>query len=75
MKASYGENYEELLKIKQKYDPQNLFHVNHNIAPIVSRKTYRSVLAGPLVIAFVAVNTQLELIDMALSEQCVHLLL
>ncbi|OZJ02397.1 hypothetical protein BZG36_04875 [Bifiguratus adelaidae] len=36
VKASYGENYEELVKIKQKYDPQNFFHVNHNIAPNVS---------------------------------------
>jgi Berberine and berberine like len=35
-KASYGENYEELVKIKQKYDPQYFFHVNHNIAPNVS---------------------------------------
>ncbi len=31
--ASYQENYQRLAKIKQKYDPSNLFHVNQNIKP------------------------------------------
>jgi len=33
VEASYGENYERLAKIKAKYDPTNLFHVNQNILP------------------------------------------
>jgi len=33
VKASYGENYDRLVKIKSKYDPKNLFRVNQNIKP------------------------------------------
>ena len=33
VKASYGDNYERLATIKKKYDPDNLFRVNHNIKP------------------------------------------
>ena len=33
IKASYGENYERLLEIKKKYDPENFFKVNQNIKP------------------------------------------
>jgi UDP-N-acetylenolpyruvoylglucosamine reductase len=33
VKAGYGENYSRLAKIKAKYDPNNFFHVNQNIAP------------------------------------------
>lgn len=31
VKATYGENYERLVTIKNKYDPDNLFRVNQNI--------------------------------------------
>jgi FAD/FMN-containing dehydrogenase len=33
VRASYGEHYERLAQIKRKYDPNNLFRVNQNIAP------------------------------------------
>jgi FAD/FMN-containing dehydrogenase len=34
--GAYGGNYERLAKIKAKYDPDNLFQMNHNIAPLHS---------------------------------------
>ena len=33
IKANYKGNYERLVDIKRKYDPDNLFHVNQNIKP------------------------------------------
>jgi FAD/FMN-containing dehydrogenase len=33
VKASYRDNYERLVSIKNKYDPTNLFRVNQNIKP------------------------------------------
>ncbi|MCZ6565273.1 MAG: FAD-binding oxidoreductase [Gammaproteobacteria bacterium] len=33
--AAYGKNYNKLVRIKNKYDPNNLFRVNHNIKPTV----------------------------------------
>src|ERR1700726_2997709 len=33
VKATYRDNYDRLLAIKQKYDPSNFFHVNQNIRP------------------------------------------
>lgn len=35
IKATYGHNYEKLVKIKNKYDPDNLFRVNQNIKPSI----------------------------------------
>ena len=33
VEANYGDNYERLVRVKQAYDPGNLFHLNQNIAP------------------------------------------
>ena len=33
VRDNYGGNYDRLLKIKRKYDPDNLFSINQNIAP------------------------------------------
>lgn len=33
VRASYGENYERLARVKGAYDPDNLFRVNQNIPP------------------------------------------
>ena len=31
--AAYGSNYDRLVQIKQRYDPENVFHLNQNIKP------------------------------------------
>jgi FAD/FMN-containing dehydrogenase len=31
--AAYGSNYEPLVEIKRRYDPENVFHLNQNIKP------------------------------------------
>ncbi|MDX1415070.1 MAG: FAD-binding oxidoreductase [Candidatus Promineifilaceae bacterium] len=33
VRATYGENYERLVELKNKYDPANLFRLNQNIKP------------------------------------------
>lgn len=33
IQATYRDNYDRLIKVKNKYDPDNLFHVNQNIKP------------------------------------------
>jgi hypothetical protein len=35
LKATFGDNYKRLVAVKQKYDRNNLFRVNQNIAPAV----------------------------------------
>jgi FAD/FMN-containing dehydrogenase len=37
VKKTYGDNYERLVAIKNKYDPGNLFRVNQNIKPTVKK--------------------------------------
>src|SRR5262245_29217010 len=33
VRAAYGPNYDRLVEVKRRYDPENLFHLNHNIVP------------------------------------------
>jgi FAD/FMN-containing dehydrogenase len=35
IRAAYGPNYDRLVQIKDKYDPENFFHLNQNIKPSV----------------------------------------
>ena len=40
--AAYGaEKYERLVKLKNKYDPSNLFRLNQNVRPTVSPRGYK----------------------------------
>jgi FAD/FMN-containing dehydrogenase len=34
-RAAYGPNYDRLVALKNKYDPTNFFHMNHNIKPTI----------------------------------------
>lgn len=33
IRASYRGNYDRLTRVKKRYDPTNLFHINQNIPP------------------------------------------
>ncbi len=33
IRAAYGPNYDRLVEVKRRYDPDNIFHPNHNIVP------------------------------------------
>jgi len=37
VRAAYGGNYDRLVTLKQRYDADNLFKVNHNISPTAER--------------------------------------
>jgi len=34
IRAAYGPNYDRLVDVKRKYDPDNIFRLNHNIVPL-----------------------------------------
>jgi FAD/FMN-containing dehydrogenase len=33
VRSAYGPNWDRLVQIKRQFDPDNLFHLNQNIAP------------------------------------------
>jgi hypothetical protein len=33
VRQAYGPNYDRMVEVKRKYDPQNLFHMNQNVQP------------------------------------------
>ena len=39
--ASYRGNYDRLAQIKDRYDPDNMFHINQNIQPASEPSPYR----------------------------------
>jgi FAD/FMN-containing dehydrogenase len=42
VRAAYGTNYDRLVTLKQRYDTDNLFNVNHNIPPTAERVVPRA---------------------------------
>jgi hypothetical protein len=33
VRVAYGPNYDRLVQVKRRHDPENVFHLNHNIDP------------------------------------------
>ena len=38
LRAAFGANYDRLVKVKTRWDPDNVFRLNHNIPPRRSRR-------------------------------------
>lgn len=41
VRMAYGSNYERLVELKKKYDPENLFRLNQNINPMLGKEMSR----------------------------------
>ena len=41
-REAYGSNYDRLLALKNRYDPTNLFRMNHNIKPTIQLSASRT---------------------------------
>jgi FAD/FMN-containing dehydrogenase len=47
IQAAYGHNYLQLTRIKKRYDPHNVFHINQNIRPDDAPSTTDAQQVGP----------------------------
>jgi FAD/FMN-containing dehydrogenase len=47
--AAYGDNYDRLVEVKRRFDPDNLFRMNHNIPPVEPQlvRAKRAAARGP----------------------------
>ena len=47
LKATYGDNYDRLVALKDKYDPTDFFRVNQNIRPCTHRRIPSAAVQSP----------------------------
>ena len=62
-RAAFGPNYDRLLAVKNAYDPDNLFHMNTNMAPAVHQTGTGGVLAIERTAVLAAVLQSVDAVD------------